>query len=269
MSPFIEFEAKNVERAVTKACEVLKIHRDQLKHEVLSFGSTGIFGLIGIKKARIRVAVPDIHESDTVPCSGEKNVLPVDEIVDEIVENIAVTDNSQKNDSKCVDVESSMFLDSVDYGRLVLQKLVDSVTSDAVIGVKSNSKQIVYTISGGNSAALIGKRGQTLEAIQYLLKKIVNKSSENRTRIIVDIEGYFSKRQEDLQKQALRIAEKACQNAKPLIIGNFNPHDRKIIHIALKNDLRVKTQSMGEGYLKKIVVFPQKPHRQEPLPAEP
>ena len=265
MSPFIEFEAKNVERAVTKACEVLKIHRDQLKHEVLSFGATGIFGLIGRKKARIRVTVPDIHESDTVPCSGEKIVLPVDEPV----ENIAVTDNSQKTDSKCVDVESSMSLDSVDYGRLVLQKLVDSVTSDAVIGVKSNSKQIVYTISGGNSAALIGKRGQTLEAIQYLLKKIVNKSSENRTRIIVDIEGYFSKRQEDLQKQALRIAEKACQNAKPLIIGNFNPHDRKIIHIALKNDLRVKTQSMGEGYLKKIVVFPQKPHRQEPPPAEP
>jgi spoIIIJ-associated protein len=264
MSPYIEFEAKNVERAITKACEVLKIPKDQLKHEVLSFGATGIFGLIGRKKARIRVTVPDIYESDTVPCSGEKIVLPVDEPV----ENTAVTDNSQKTDSKCVDVESSTFLDSVDYGRLVLQKLVDSVTNDAVIVVKSNSKQIVYTISGGNSAALIGKRGQTLEAIQYLLKKIVNKSSENRTRIIVDIEGYFSKRQEDLQKQALRIAEKACQNEKPLVIGNFNPHDRKIIHIALKNDIRVKTQSMGEGYLKKIVVFPQKPHRQEPLTAE-
>lgn len=265
MSPFIEFEAKNVERAITKACEVLKIDRDQLKHEVLSFGSTGIFGLIGIKKARIRVAVPDIQKSDTAPSSGENSVLPVDEPVD----NMAVADNAQRTDSKCVDVESSMFLDSVDHGRLVLQKLVDSVTSDAVIVVKSSSKQIVYTISGGNSAALIGKRGQTLEAIQYLLKKIVNKSSENRTRIIVDIEGYFSKRQEDLQKQALRIAEKACQNEKPMVIGNFNPHDRKIIHIALKNDLRVKTQSMGEGYLKKIVVFPQKPNRQEPLPAEP
>jgi spoIIIJ-associated protein len=266
MSPFIEFEAKNVEQAVTKACEALIIPRDQLKHEVLSFGATGIFGLVGIKKARIRVAVPGIRKSDPAPCSGKNIALPTDEPF----ENIAVEDDSQKADSKCIDMESSMLLDSVDRGRLVLQKLVDSVTSDAEIVVKSSSKQIVYTINGGNSAALIGKRGQTLEAIQYLLKKIVNKSSENRTRIIVDIEGYFSKRQDDLQKQASRIAEKACQNGKPVVIGKFNPQDRKIIHIALKNDHRVKTQSMGDGYLKKIVVLPQKTHRHEPhIPAEP
>jgi spoIIIJ-associated protein len=266
MSPFIEFEAKNIERAVTKACDALKIPRDQLKHKVLSFGSTGIFGLVGIKKARIRVAIPGIQKADANPCSGGNSAPPDDEPV----ENTAIQDNSQKSESKSIDMESSMFLDSVDRGRLVLQKLVDSVTSDAEIVVKSSNKQIVYTIRGGNSAALIGKRGQTLEAIQYILKKIVNKSSEDRTRIIVDIEGYFSKRQDDLQKQASRIAEKACQNGKPVVIGSFNPQDRKIIHIALKNDRRVKTQSMGEGYLKKIIVLPQKTHRQEPLtPAEP
>ncbi|MFH0996584.1 MAG: RNA-binding cell elongation regulator Jag/EloR [Pseudomonadota bacterium] len=266
MSPFIEFEAKNVERAITKACEVLKIPRDQLKHEVLSFGATGIFGLVGIKKARIRVSAPGIQTSGAAPCSAENITLPVDEPV----EISAVQENAQKIDSKCIDMASSKLLDSVDRGRLVLQKLVDSVTSEAEIVVKSTSKQIVYTISGGNTAALIGKRGQTLEAIQYLLKKIVNKSSENRTRIVVDIEGYFSKRQDELQKQALRIAEKACQNGKSVVIGKFNPQDRKIIHIALKNDHRVKTQSMGEGYLKRIVVQPQKTHRQDPiLPAEP
>jgi len=266
MSPFIEFEAKNVERAVTKACDALKIPRDQLKHEVLSFGSTGIFGLVGIKKARIRVATPGIQKADAAPCSGGNSAPPADEPV----ENTAIQDNSQKSESKSIDMESSMFLDSVDRGRLVLQKLVDSVTSDAEIVVKSSNKQIVYTIRGGNSGALIGKRGQTLEAIQYILKKIVNKSSEDRTRIIVDIEGYFSKRQDDLQKQASHIAEKACQKGKPVVIGSFNPQDRKIIHIALKNDRRVKTQSMGEGYLKKIIVLPQKTHRQEPLtPAEP
>ncbi len=266
MSHFIEFEAKNVERAVTKACDALKIPRDQLKHEVLSFGSTGIFGLVGIKKARIRVAISGIQKTDANPCSGGNSVPPADEPV----ENTAIQDHSQKSESKSIDMESSKFLDSVDRGRLVLQKLVDSVTSDAEIVVKSSNKQIVYTIRGGNSAILIGKRGQTLEAIQYILKKIVNKSSEDRTRIIVDIEGYFSKRQDDLQKQASRIAEKACQNGKPVVIGSFNPQDRKIIHIALKNDRRVKTQSMGEGYLKKIIVLPQQTHRQEPLtPAEP
>jgi spoIIIJ-associated protein len=266
MSPFIEFEAKNVERAVTKACEVLKIPRDQLKHDVISFGATGIFGLVGIKKARIRVAAPGNQRAGDASCSGENSVLPVDEPA----ENTVFVDVSLKTASEGVDMQAAMLLDSVDRGRSVLQKLVDSVTSDAEIVVKSSSQQIVYTVRGGNSAVLIGKRGQTLEAIQYLLKKIVNKSSENRTRIIVDIEGYFSKRQDDLQKQACRIAEKACQNGKPVVIGRFNPQDRKIIHIALKNDHRVKTQSMGEGYLKKIIVLPQKSRHQAPLvPTEP
>ncbi len=134
---------------------------------------------------------------------------------------------------------------------------MDSVTSGAEIGVNCSSRQIVYTISGGDPAALIGKRGQTLEAIQYLLKKIVNKSTENRTRIVVDIAGHSSKRQDDLQALALRFAEKACRNGKSVIVGRFNPQDRKIIHLALKNDLRVKTQSKGEGYVKKLAVIPR------------
>jgi spoIIIJ-associated protein len=261
MPSFIEFEAKNLEKAITKASEALNTPRDQLKHEVISFGSSGIFGLVGFKKARIRVAAPDIPKSDAARCSGKDHALPADEPD----EKPAMPEASMKPDAECVAGESLMSLDSVDRGKIVLQRLVDSVISDAEIVVKSNSKQIVYTISSGNSAALIGKRGQTLDAIQYLLKKIVNKSSENRARIIVNIEGYFPKHQDDLQKQASRIADKACQNGKPLVIGKFNPQDRKIIHIALKNDHRVKTQSMGEGYLKKIIVLPQKAPRQEPL----
>lgn len=261
MPSFIEFEAKNVERALTKACEALKIPREQLKHEVISYGATGIFGLVGIKKARIRVVTPGIQQPGTGPGSGENAALQTDEPA----EDTAVQNDPDRSGSECICRESLTLSDSVDRGRLVLQKLVDSVTHDAEVVVKSTGKQIVYAISGGNSAALIGKRGQTLEAIQYLLKKIVNKSSENRIRIVVDIEGYFSKRQDDLQKQASRHAEKACRNGKPVVMGKFNPQDRKIIHIALKNDNRVKTQSMGEGYLKKIIVLPQKNHRPESL----
>ncbi len=131
------------------------------------------------------------------------------------------------------------------------------MTSGAGIAVNCGSRQIVYTVSGGDPAALIGKRGQTLEAIQYLLKKIVNKSAEDRTRIVVDIAGHAEKRQNDLQALASRFAEKACQNGQCVTVGRFSPQDRKIIHLALKNDRRVKTQSKGEGYLKKLVVMPR------------
>jgi spoIIIJ-associated protein len=251
MSPFIEFEGKNVERAVTRACEVLNIPRDQLKHDVISFGATGIFGLVGIKKARIRVATPGIRNAENAaPAAGS---APPDAAADPL----SVLDDIQETDAEDWVPQKADLSDPAALGRRVLQRLADAVTCGAEIAVNCSSRQIVYTISGGNPAAIIGKRGQTLEAIQYLLKKIVNKSAEDRTRIVVDIAGYASKRQTDLQALALQFAEKAYRNGKSVTVGRFNPQDRKIIHLALKNNRRVKTQSKGEGYVKKLAVIPR------------
>jgi spoIIIJ-associated protein len=251
MSPYIEFEGKNVERAVTRACEILNIPRDQLKHDVISFGATGIFGLVGIKKARIRVAAPGIRNSETGAAAAEGAPL------DATAGPSPASDDIQETDAEVPALQPSILSDSATLGRMVLQRLVDSVTCGAEIAVNCGSRQIVYTISGGDHTALIGKRGQTLEAIQYLLKKIVSRSTEDRNRIVVDIAGYGLKRQDELKALALQFAEKACRNGKSVIIGRFNPQDRKIIHLALKNDRRVSTQSKGEGYVKKIAVIPR------------
>jgi spoIIIJ-associated protein len=250
MSPFIEFEGKNVELAVTRACEALKISRDQLKHDVISFGATGIFGLVGFRKARIRVAAPGLREAVAPISKG--NLLPVG--VTE--EPLPTADVLQKTDAG-LEASQQLRQDSAALGGLALQRMVDSVTSGAEIAMNCGSRQIVYTISGGESAMIIGKKGQTLEAILYLLKKIVNKSAEDRIHIVVDIAGHAEKRQSDLEALALRFAEKACQDCKCVTVGRFSPQDRKIIHLALKNDRRVKTQSKGDGYLKKLVVMPR------------
>lgn len=221
MSPVVEFEGKNVDQAVSKACEALSISSDLLKYEVISFGASGIFGLVGVKKARIRVIRPDE--------APEKKPVPVTTVSE----------------------------DSTLGGKQFLQRLADAVTSGAEISVNAGDRQIVYTITGGEPAALIGKRGQTIEAMQYLLKKVLNKSAEDRTRIIVEIAGHAQKRQQDLQELALRSAEKACRSGKTVTLGRLNAHDRKIIHLALKQDNRIATQSRGDGHLKKIVIVPQ------------
>jgi spoIIIJ-associated protein len=252
MSPFIEFEGKNVELAVTRACKVLNVPRDQLKHDVISFGATGIFGLVGIKKARIRVLAPGIQNAETAAPVTETRPMRTD--APAVLPAFAETQNP---DTVCPAPQPPLPEDLAALGRQVLQRLVDSVACGAEIMVNCSSRQIVYTISGGDPATLIGKKGQTLEAIQYLLKKIVNKSAEDRVRILVDIAGYASKRKNELQALALQFAEKACLNGKSVTIGRFNPQDRKIIHLALKNDRRVKTQSKGEGYVKKLAVIPR------------
>ena len=116
----------------------------------------------------------------------------------------------------------------------------------------------MFNIDGGNPAALIGRRGQVLEAIQYLVEKIINKHSEQRIRVQIDVEGYLNNRRVRLQKLAGRLAEKAKYTGKPAIIRQMNAHDRRIVHLTLRNDSGVRTQSIGNGFLKKLVIFPKK-----------
>ena len=132
------------------------------------------------------------------------------------------------------------------------------ITTDATISIEERSNRIFFNVKGGNSAILIGKRGQTLEAIQYILEKIINKKRQERVRIQVDVEGYLEKRRISLEGLATRLAEKVKRTGKPATIGQMNSHDRRIVHIALKNDNKVRTQSMGEGVLRKLVIFPKK-----------
>lgn len=261
MSPFIEFEDKNLEGAITKACETLNIPREQLKHEVVSFGASGIFGLVGFKKARIRVSIPEIQEMEPINQPDEAAVSVSSDDSFTVLDDTTADTISDLHPIYNVDDASSLHPShiekSAEIGRQFLQRLVDSITSDAEIAVTCCSQQIIYTINGGNPASIIGKRGQTFEAIRYLIKKIINKSAEARIRVIVEIAGHTSKRIEDLQTLAKRFAENACRNGKAVSVGRFSPQDRKIIHLALKNDIRIKTQSKGEGYLKKLIVIPR------------
>jgi spoIIIJ-associated protein len=108
---------------------------------------------------------------------------------------------------------------------------------------------------------LIGKRGQTLEAIQYLVEKIVNKQNEHRVRVLVDVEGYLKTRKSNLQKLAAKMAEKAQKTQKPVTIGQMNAYDRRTVHLHLKSNSAVRTQSVGEGYYRKLIIFPKKGKR--------
>lgn len=252
MSPSLEFEEKNVEMAVKKACEELNIPREKLKHDVISYGSTGIFGLVGTKKARIRVTLPEPFPAPVQkePDSEKKDDDTLHQTIDDADMPIDIA--PEKPDVVPLD------MDPKEIGRDALQRIIDLITTDATISIEERSNRIFFNVKGGNSAILIGKRGQTLEAIQYILEKIINKKRQERVRIQVDVEGYLEKRRISLEGLATRLAEKVKRTGKPATIGQMNSHDRRIVHIALKNDNKVRTQSMGEGVLRKLVIFPKK-----------
>jgi len=253
MSSF-EYEGKNLDKAVKKACEELNLAHDEIKYDILSSGSSGIFGFMGAKKARISVNLAEkVPEADTVSAG------PVVEKFNDIM----APEGHLLNGGESGDRRLYEFPDNpLDLGRTVLQRIVDSITSDAKISAEESPERIFLNVAGGNAAILIGKKGQTLEAMQSLVEKIVNKHNNsnngNKIRVQVDVEGYLETRKANLEKLAIRLAEKSKRTSKPISMGQMSAYDRRIVHMALKGDPGVRTKSRGEGYLRKVVIFPKK-----------
>ena len=254
----LEFSAKNVDKAIEKACEELNIAADQLKYDVLSHGSSGIFGLAGIKKAKIRVHLPAEPEA---PASEIEVSGTTAEI---IAETTLSPDHPIKGDHAEYTQPSEFDEKPLDLGRSVLQRIVDSITADAEISAEEKSGKLFYNVNGGNAGIIIGKKGQTLDAIQSLVEKIVNKHNpyNDKIRIQIDVEGYLATRKANLEKLAERLADKSKRIRKPISLGQMSAYDRRIVHLALKNDPDIRTKSRGEGYMRKLVIFPQKSSKQ-------
>jgi spoIIIJ-associated protein len=259
MTEYAEFEAKNVDKALEKASNELKLAIDQLEYDVVSYGSSGIFGLVGVKKAKIRVKTNGAAVAEELETAAkvEARNLVSDAFEDEVGQECAADDP----------VADDPIMDqAMADGRVFLQNLVDYISEGAVVAGERRNGRILYKVDGGNSALLIGKRGQTLESIQYLIEKVVNKKIESRIRVMVDVEGYLGARKANLQRLAAKMAEKAQKVNKPVTIGQMNAYDRRIVHLCLKENTAVRTQSVGEGYYRKLIIFPKKRRRSKAQP---
>jgi spoIIIJ-associated protein len=321
-----EFEAKAVDQAVEKAAAALNIPKDKLKYNVISYGSSGIFGLVGAKKAKISVTVPEKEEpqkngkgrkrnrrktaptsaldtptsesvssllretfgddaepessadEDEIDAAGEceteapengretkeNDPVPAEAEADpapEPAEAPASESDRKPPPEKPVEIDPETLEEATGRGRDVLERIVDLISSDAEISIVSEDGGIRYNVAGGNAGVLIGKRGQTLEAIQYIVEKIVNKQAEGRVRVQVDVEGYLDNRKANLEELAQKLADKTRKSGKPSSLGHMSAHDRRIVHLALKDDGEVRTQSVGEGFYRKLVIFPNRKRR--------
>ena len=207
----LEFEEKSVEDAIDLACRQLKLPREKLEIEIISKGSSGIFGIVGARRAKIRVTT----KVPPVGLAAEK----AKEVLDEILKHID------------------------------LPMVVECEARDAHTSLN--------IISNG-SGLLIGKRGKTLNALQYLVSKIVSRKTGENVSVVVDTENYRSKRELSLNELARQLSEKVKKAHRSLTTGPMSAQDRRIIHLALKEDHEVRTKSKGEGNLRRVVIYPVK-----------
>jgi len=137
-------------------------------------------------------------------------------------------------------------------------EFLTKVFKDMGLNVNMNTKKdngyINISIKGPRLGILIGRRGETLDALQYLTNLVVNRKTEKRTNIILDVEGYRKRREETLNRLAKRLAEKVKRTGNKVMLEPMNPHERRIIHTALQNNADVTTYSEGEEPYRKVII---------------
>ena len=228
---FQKFKAKTVDEAVTAASVALGITSDELDYEVIEKGSSGFLG-IGAKQAVIRARKKEEEAAEEVETYGTA---------------------SEKKSS----VSNAEIVKKTDEYLAKLFKAMD-IETEVTIDFDEENNNMNINLEGSEMGILIGKRGQTLDALQYLISLFVNKESEAYVRVKLDTENYRARRKDTLENLAKNIAFKVKRSRRSVTLEPMNPYERRIIHSALQNDKYVATRSEGEEPYRKVVVYLKK-----------
>ena len=245
---YIEVKAKTIDDAITDALVQLGITSDQLDYEVIEKGSAGILGLgrkDAVIKARKKVVVPEKKPEPVVEKKAEAPVLKKEEAPEVKVEK-APAKAAVAIDFPALEASVKDFLAQV-FSAMQLE--VEILTK-----VDEENKVIDVEFKGPEMGMLIGKRGQTLDSLQYLTNLAVNKQSDSYIKVKLDTEDYRKRRKETLENLAKNIAYKVKRTKRPVSLEPMNPFERRVIHSALQNDKYVSTHSEGEEPYRHVVV---------------
>jgi spoIIIJ-associated protein len=221
----LQISARTVEEATKKALTRLNVGLEEIEVTVLKEGRGGILGL-GAEDAVISVK---LLTRDSGNDSGNEN--------EELNKARAILDTLLKG----IDVTAK----------------IDIQVPAAMLDEDGADNPVVFNITGDDLGGLIGRRGQTLDALQYLVRLIFARQTKSKMPIMVDVEGYKQRRFEDLKTLALNVADQVKSKRSSVRLEPMTPYERRIVHMTLANDPDVETESIGEGESRKIVVSPK------------
>ncbi len=231
----VEETARTVHEAVRRALQQLGKAEDEVDVTVVSRGSPPQILAFGAEPAQVRVTVkPETPE----PAAEEPALPPVDDAED------AVDD---------ADLQGTR---DAEFAQMMLTELLDRMGLKLDIQVRSIDPVTLNAVGPG-VAELIGRRGTTLRALQFVLSMMVNKQLERRIRLVVDADGYRQRRENLLEGMAERLAQRVRVTRQPMALEPMPPNERRIVHLALVDDPEVTTESEGAGDDRRVVIKPR------------
>ncbi len=256
MSEYKEYAAKTVSEAITEACAQLSVTSDRLDYQVVSEGSTGFLGM-GIKPAIIKARIKEQAVEAEISFEEKEEAAPVKEeaVVSEKASEVSTEEvNEAPSESKAPASFNEEAI--VSAARVFLDDVFKAMDMPVELGITFDKENIVLNIDlkGADMGVLIGKRGQTLDSLQYLVSLVVNRGQEDYIHVKVDTENYRQRRKATLENLAKNIAYKVRKTRRNVSLEPMNPYERRIIHSALQNDRYVTTHSEGEEPYRRVVV---------------
>jgi spoIIIJ-associated protein len=277
-----EFEAKSVDEAIVAAMKAFRLDFESLDIQVVSEGSKGLFGL-GSKSAKILARPARKGEEKQHPAPAPREQEPPSEHREhreygERREPRERRDREPRRDQRepreyrreereeaPVQAFEEPPQEPVHIPREILEEGVKIVKDmlalmnmPAEVRIKEDN---LIEVVGDGSGLLIGKRGATIDSLQFIVNRILNKNREEPVYVTIDTEGYRKRHVDHLRSMAMKMSQKVKRTGQSVSLEKMNPYDRRIIHLALKNDSRVNTKSIGEGIYKKVVILPRKASR--------
>lgn len=256
---YFEFTGKNVKEAIAKACTELDTEEALLEIEVIAESTRGFLGIVGQRDARIRVKrrniLKEVMEAQDI--NEEELKSPDSSFLDS--PGPAAQSGQTMGEVVREDVEPEDHPD-LERARQLLQDILDRIPVEVEVKGSVVDGVIRLDIEGDKSGLLIGKRGQTLDSLQHLMNKILNKENagNGKVEIIVDTEDYRRRKQETLKEIALKMSRKAKKSLKPVSLNPMPANERRLVHLILAEDREVYTKSYGEGPLRRIIVYPRR-----------
>lgn len=272
----LEARGADVEAAISSGLANLRVNRDEVEIEVLDRGSKGLLG-IGAREAVVRLTLktPPVAAPPPAPAAPPKPIRettavtpppppvrpepPRPVVAPAVTPPTAIQDDEEALDADeqlAREQETAVAVITDLLGHMRVNGTVSAALSapDDLTGDRIN----VIEIHGQDMSSLIGPRGETLSALQYLSRLMVGHQLKQRANFVLDVEGYRQRREQALARLAERMAQKVVKQGRAMSLEPMPPHERRVIHMTLREDKDVYTESTGEGNRRKVRIIPKK-----------
>ena len=267
------FEGRNIRAAVENACKCLRVPAEKLSYDVISYGSSGIFGIVGIKKARIRVQLPasgreeaqQLQNTESAPVPQVQQ--PMDDAPQPFVAPLevkqvvaeTVTQQTEVHEQPIDGMKPAAMSEAgprelpIEEWRQFLSAVVCRLADSPVVDVSRNDGRVVFSVESPGCEHLIGKKGQTLNAVLHVLRKYVQKTDPS-LKVFIDVNRFRERKAEQLTRLTNKVIQKVVQRGRPITIGSLSLKERDIVQQLIEQDERVCAKTIGNGPSWKMIV---------------